>query len=254
MSFDAAWLDLREPADHAARDAGLLSAFAKGLPDQARIVDLGSGTGSTLRAVSAHRPDARWRLTDNDPALLAEAGRRAPQAEVMQVDLARDLSTALAGEADAITASALIDLVSAEWLDALAEQARGRALYIALSYDGTEVWSPGHPADADIFAAFAVHQAGDKGFGPAMGAQAVPYLKAALEKAGYRVALAPSPWRIGPGPLMASLAEGIAGAATEAGVAGPVAAEWAGARRSCAGCTVGHVDLFARFETHTVQI
>ena len=38
------------------------------------IVDLGSGTGSTVRALSARLPTTQaWRLVDNDPVLLAEA-------------------------------------------------------------------------------------------------------------------------------------------------------------------------------------
>jgi hypothetical protein len=246
MSFDTAWLDLREPADHAARDAGLLRTFAEALPDAPRIVDLGSGTGSTLRAVSAALPHAQWRLTDHDPALLSEAKRRAPHAETLEVDLARDLSRALSGEADAITASALIDLVSAEWLDALVAGARGRTLYIALSYDGHEEWSPAHEDDAEIFAAFQAHQRGDKGFGPALGPEAVFYLKTALLDAGYQVETAASPWQVGPGPLMESLATGIAGAAQEAGVSAQTAENWLKARRDCAGCSVGHIDLLAR--------
>jgi len=251
MSFDVSWLDLREPTDHAARDQNLLRAFAGGLPDAPRIVDLGSGTGSTMRAVSAVMPDARWLLTDNDPALLAEAKRRAPDIETMQVDLARDLCTALAGDADAITASALIDLVSAAWLDALVAEARGRTLYIALSYDGREVWSPDHPDDAEILSAFEAHQRGDKGFGPALGADAVSYLTAALQAAGYIVQTAPSPWNIAPGQLMTELAKGVAGAANEAGVSTGTAAKWAEARQQCSGCVVGHVDLLARIGQRT---
>lgn len=247
MSFDTAWLDLREPADHAARDAGLLRAFVEALPSAARIVDLGSGTGSTLRAIAPLVPQARWVLTDNDPALLAEAKRRAPDVEVAQVDLSRDLLAALSGAADAITASALIDLVSADWLDALVAQARGRVLYIALSYDGREVWSPAHSDDAAIFAAFEAHQRRDKGFGPALGAQAVPYLRDRLVQAGYQVQTAPSPWRVQSGPLMTALADGIASAAHEAGLDRQTAERWAQARGVAERCDVGHFDLLATY-------
>ena len=187
MSFDPTWLDLREPADHAARSQDLLRAFAAMMPKAARILDLGSGTGSTMRAVSPLLPEATWTLTDYDPALLALAKARAPEAETVQVDLAEDLGDVLARKADAITASALIDLVSAEWLDALVSHLKGRVVYIALSYDGREEWLPPHEDDEAIFDAFQSHQRGDKGFGPALGAEAVPYLSAALTEAGYRV-------------------------------------------------------------------
>ena len=51
--FPISWLDLREGADHAARDPGLLAAAAAivDAADDPLVVDLGCGTGSTLRAL-----------------------------------------------------------------------------------------------------------------------------------------------------------------------------------------------------------
>ncbi len=245
MSFDPAWLDMREPADHAARSQGLLRAFAEMMPKAARILDLGSGTGSTMRAVSPLLPGASWTLTDHDPALLALARERAPDVETVQIDLATDLAGLLARDADAITASALIDLVSADWLDALTAHAGGRVIYIALSYDGREAWTPSHESDSLVFEAFQSHQRGDKGFGPALGADAVPYLSAALTKIGYQVQTAVSLWQLQPGGLMTALAEGIAGAAVEAGVALEIAEKWAENRANSAHCCVGHLDFLA---------
>jgi len=146
MSFDPTWLDLREPADHAARAQDLLEAFCARMPKDARILDLGSGTGSTMRAISPLLPDASWTLTDYDPTLLAFAKQHAPEAEVMHVDLAKDLAGVLVREADAITASALIDLVSAEWLDLLTAHANGQRVWSsngcssgAPSFDGAKI-------------------------------------------------------------------------------------------------------------------
>jgi len=245
MSFDPGWLGLREPADHAARSPELLRAFCDRMPKAAQILDLGSGTGSTMRAVSPLLPDATWTLTDHDPALLALAKERAPEIETVQVDLAADLADVLAREVDAITASALIDLVSAEWLDTLAEHADGRVVYIALSYDGQERWTPPHESDDAIFEAFQSHQRGDKGFGPALGAEAVPYLSSALKDAGYEVQIADSPWLLETGALVKALSKGIANAAVEAGVAPETVKKWAQAREKSAQCRVGHLDLFA---------
>ncbi|WP_370582807.1 methyltransferase domain-containing protein [Paracoccus sp. NBH48] len=43
------------------------------------VLDLGCGTGSTLRTLGPHLPDnARWHLVDNDPALLERAATEAP--------------------------------------------------------------------------------------------------------------------------------------------------------------------------------
>ena len=247
MSFDTAWLDLREPADHAARNPELLRSFVSALPTnrRPRIIDLGSGTGSTHRAITPLLQTVDWLLTDNDPILLAEAKRRTPDVQVQHVDLADNLQSALTSEADAITASALIDLVSAAWLDDLARLADGRTLYIALTYDGHEVWSPAHDADAKVFEAFQAHQRGDKGFGPALGADSVKYLKNALSVAGYAVRIAPSPWKLGAGPLMTALAEGIASAASRANAPDDTTNQWLQARRTAVYCEVGHVDLLA---------
>ena len=54
----------------------------------------------------------------------------------VQVDLAADLGRALADDTDLVTTSALLDLVSVEWLDRLVAMLAisGRPLYAALSY------------------------------------------------------------------------------------------------------------------------
>ncbi|MEY4985020.1 MAG: hypothetical protein RIR62_3286, partial [Pseudomonadota bacterium] len=74
MGFSADWLALREPADHAARDARLLRAAAGVARHRAVVVDLGCGTGSTRRAFGDLLAGATWRMVDGDAALLARAG------------------------------------------------------------------------------------------------------------------------------------------------------------------------------------
>lgn len=76
MSFSIDWLDLREPADHAARNPELVETLAQWCATRApRILDLGSGTGSSYRGL-APMIGGHWTLTDIDPALLHEATRR----------------------------------------------------------------------------------------------------------------------------------------------------------------------------------
>ena len=78
--FSADWLALREPIDHRSRHPGLLARLADaiGARESLRVVDLGAGTGSNLRALAPHLPPPRqtWRLVDHDPALIAAARTR----------------------------------------------------------------------------------------------------------------------------------------------------------------------------------
>lgn len=250
MGFDAAWLDLREPADRRARDASLLGRAMAHLGPGARVLDLGCGTGATARAFASMGAGAlEWCFFDNDPALLAAARLRHPRAETRLGDLA-DLDGVPLGGVRMVTASALFDLVSEGWASGLVERlaAQGTALYAALSYDGTMRWSPEDRLDAEVTARFNDHQRGDKGFGPSLGPQAAARLAGLLRARGYAVSCAPSPWHLGPqdAALQAALLSGIAAASRETGLAG--AGDWAMRRRGALGharAEIGHIDILA---------
>ncbi|MBM3488719.1 MAG: class I SAM-dependent methyltransferase [Alphaproteobacteria bacterium] len=257
--FSADWLALREPADHRARDAALAQSLAAALADRARlrIVDLGSGTGSNLGALAPILGrDQHWRLVDDDPALLAVSRARFAAAglrvavETMRLDLAADLDRALAPAPDLVTAAALLDLVSADWIARLvaAVAARRAAFYTVLTYDGSDAWDPPHAADGAMRAAFHAHQRRDKGFGPAAGPDAAGIVAQAFRRKGYRVETAPSPWRLGAedGALIEALADGFAVAVGETGTVPAATVEaWRNARRAACRWTVGHVDILA---------
>jgi len=273
--FSAEWLDLRESADHAARNAALRENVARAFADRdsSTIVDLACGAGSNLRGLAEYLPaQQKWLLVDHDPALLAAArarlsawadgsegedtlllakGARRIEVAFRTADLSAGAAAALEGEIDLVTSAAFFDLVSAQWLEGFAEQiaARRLPLYAILSYSGEERWTPPHAADAQMLAAFHRHQARDKGFGPAAGPRAAGLLGQALERRGYSVEMAPSPWRLGASEaaLIQALAEGSAAAVTETGeVSAQMIEDWRHARRAAAGCEIGHVDLFAR--------
>lgn len=275
MSFSADWLSLREPADHAARAPDLLAAVGRHFAERETIgiVDLGCGTGSNLRGTAMVLPARQhWRLVDHDPALLAAArarltewadtvGGNAAALELTkagkslhvtftQADLAGDIGGVIDPTADLVTAAALFDLVSADWIGRFVAllAARCLPLYTVLTYDGSEHWTPPHPADAAMLAAFHAHQGTDKGFGPAAGPAAAGLMASAFAQAGYGVAEAPSPWRIGPdmAALAAELTAGFAGAVSETGrVDAAAIADWLAFRRQGVTCVVGHRDLFA---------
>jgi len=256
MSFSADWLSLREPADHAARDPDLLrraaeAACAAAVGQAPVIVDLGCGTGSTARAMAPYLPPGtEWRFVDNDPALLDLAVARTGQgAQAYRVDLGDLAALPLAG-AHLVTASALFDLMTRRWIAALAARAgtTGIGVYAALSYDGQMRWAPPLAADGAVTEAFNRHQQGDKGLGPALGSMSGPATAQEFGAAGFAVATAPSPWRLGgdAAALQMELCTGIAQAAAEAGCSGAVA--WGRERRAAAGqtdCTIGHLDVLA---------
>jgi hypothetical protein len=251
LSFPIAWLELREPADHAARDPALRSAAAARVAAGGLIVDLGSGIGSTVRALQPDiAPSVRWRLVDHDAALLREAGRRTA-AETVLCDLSRE-APPIAG-ASLVTASALLDLVSEAWIERLADalKARRAPVYAALSYDGHLSFDPPHPGDGAMIAALNAHQRTDKGFGPALGPDGVGALAAALRNREFEVRVEASPWRLGPGDagLVAALLPGIAEvAAGWGGMAKVEVEDWLAFRQARAAdgrCLVGHADLLA---------
>jgi hypothetical protein len=263
MSFSADWLALREPYDTRARNPVVLDAVAAAFASRGAItvVDLACGTGSTLRAISGRLPRRQtWRMIDNDLGLLARAAAagRGPDLQVagVPIDLARDLELALDGDIDLVTTSALIDLVSADWLERLIVEAatRGLPVYAALSYDGRAELTPRDAEDARIVDAVNRHQRRDKGFGPALGPAAVDEALLRFARVGYEVTQGRSDWDFAPHDreIQLEVLSGWASAAREMDdVKLPDVVGWLTRRRDhvAAGratLRVGHVDIFAR--------
>ena len=224
------------------------------------VVDLACGTGATLRAIGERLPARQsWRLVDNDLGLLGAAATLARPPDVAvtarAVDLERDLELALDGPIDLITTSALLDLVSEDWLERLMVEAAARRLpvYAALSYDGQVSFDPPHRFDADIVAAVNRHQHGDKGFGPALGPEAVRYAAEIVKRVGYSFLEGPSDWTFGKADkaVQQEVLRGFANAAGELGnLPDERIADWLARRLDmvAAGSSsmrVGHVDFFA---------
>lgn len=245
--FSTAWLDLREPFDHAARSAPLALRFLAALPATPRLVDLGGGTGSTIRYLE-RLAACRWTLVDGDPGLLAVAAARHPGVTPCRRDLREPLDPLFAA-ADGVTASALLDLVSRAWLDGLVSALAARRLpaLLALSVDRQLRFDPPDRDDGFVRRAFLRHMAGDKGLGPALGPDATAAAGVAFRARGYRVAVRRSDWRLGEADsaIRVALLDGIAGAAAEIEPAAAARiAAWR-ANRSDAAILVGHHDLLA---------
>ncbi|GGC73214.1 glycosyltransferase family 4 protein [Marinobacter halophilus] len=238
--FSGQWLEAREPADHVARSEALTDALAQWLMSRydnrslkegsappMQLVDIGTGRGSNPAFLVPRLPvPQQWTLVEPDQGLLKAAVGRvealdAP-AESFDIELTEgNLDSVLPVNADLVTASALIDLVSEPWLTAFASAVARRraAVLIVLSYSGRFELTPRHPLDARVQALVNRHQHGDKGSGSALGPEATGLLGQRLQAAGYQVQLANSPWRLGEDSrdavLINSLMAGWAQAASE---------------------------------------
>jgi len=282
--FGLDWLRLREPHDLRARSRDLARQFGKAVRahagnEPAGIVDLGAGSGANFRALAPLiSGDQHWRLVDHDRALLghqaAEIAQWARgqgwhvthgsnavtisalesqwQAHRVELDLARDLPS-LPLSAHGVTCAALLDLVSPEWLERLADRiAAARVPFLAaINVDGRRHWEPTHPEDTAVARAFAEHQHRDKGFGPALGPDAPAKTAALFRARRYRVTAAAGQWRLGAADpvMLAALVDGTAEAASETDPA-QSSGRWRADRRATLAdgmlrLGVGHVDILA---------
>jgi len=266
--FSIDWLDLREDADRRARDPRLLEmakAWLQANPTLASppvVLDLGAGTGSTLRAFrhpNANSAPLAWRLVDNDKVLLNEAQRRHGDAcslEICPMDLTEVNRLSLTG-VQLVTASALFDLVSEYFIRELAtllaeaSQLAPVGLYATLNYDGTTEWTPGHTLDKDVLQIFNQDQHSDKGFGQALGPDAGNLIEAVFSESGFQVHCAPTPWQLDgkDAAMVDTLISGISTAVAQHGEIDSVALEeWTRFRKAhleTGTCVVGHTDLLA---------
>lgn len=254
--FSAEWLDLREPCDIRARSEEFVLALRTQLPSEPlHAIDLGTGTGSNIRYMAPRLGGVQhWVAVDDDPTLIA--GRRfSANVRPRYLDLATDLESLPLAGCQLVTASALLDLVSAEWLEFLASRcARVRtAVLFALNYDGRVQLRPSDPDDEWVIGLVNLHQRGDKGFGAALGPKATRHACAVFAALGYQCRSISSDWLIDPNEqtLQRELIAGWVRAAREIAPSEEDRIErWS--RRRCAlvsegisGMRVGHQDFVA---------
>ena len=262
--FSIEWLNLREVSDHRARDKHLIKTAADWLNNLKTkdkvIVDLGSGTGSTIRGIQRYTtlaPSIQWRLVDNNPEVLAEAIHRHSKEysiESFLIDLSETQKLPLES-VSLITASALLDLVSENFIRDLCQLIKAKneyrpvGLYSALNYDGCIKWTPFHPLDAAMLVNFNTDQGRDKGFGPALGPDATDFLKNQFHSSKFQCLSANSPWLLGPADylLTESLIDGISDVSLQTdGLTSSDVLSWKAFRMNnvrTGTCFLGHADI-----------
>jgi SAM-dependent methyltransferase len=205
------WLALREPADAEARALDLAEALELASPASGPKVihDLGCGTGSMGRWLAPLLAGPQhWVLHDRDAELLELAAADAPgpaadgapvTVEALCTDLDRLQVRDLSG-ATLITASALLDMLTAEELDRLVGLCLGVGcpILLTLSVIGSVEITPADPQDRRVAAAFNGHQRRMTNRGRLLGPGAVDFAAQAFRRLGAEVLVRPSAWRLGP--------------------------------------------------------
>ena len=226
----AGWLTLREPADAAARSGELVESLLSHLSGGRDLVvhDLGSGSGSMARWLAPQLAGVQhWVLYDRDVELLAlaladpptvPAGSRPVTLETRRRDITR-LDPEELSDAGLITASALLDMLTAEELDRLVASCAGAGcpVLVTLSVVGRVELDPADPLDEVVQAAFNAHQRRDNGAGRLLGPDALDRAASAFASRGLDVAVRPSPWLLGSNHAVLASAwfEGWLGAALD---------------------------------------
>jgi hypothetical protein len=256
----ADWLDLREPADAAARARDLVDQLPAA---SSRVIhDLACGTGSMGRWLAPLLPGPqRWVLHDVDTDLLHVAAAQLPGptadgAPVVVETRRTDVTQLRPGDlADAtlITASALLDLMTRAELARLIDvcATAGCPVLLSLSVVGRVDVAPADPLDSRVAAAFDAHQRRLTARGRLLGPDAVAAAVEGFGRLGAEVLVRPTPWLLGAGEadLAAQWFAGWIGAACEqsldlASETGSYARRrLAEARAGELAVTVGHADL-----------
>ncbi|MGS0685954.1 class I SAM-dependent methyltransferase [Nakamurella sp. GG22] len=258
------WLTLREPADAQARSVDLVERVRRWLPpDRPTVIhDLGCGTGSMGRWLAPQLSGRQhWMLYDREPGFLSVAASGLPttgpageqiSSETRLEDITRLDDGRLAG-ASLITASALLDMLTADELDRIVAACvrAGCPVLLTLSVTGRVELAPPDTLDGAIVAAFNAHQRRDTESGTLLGPDAVLMAAESFERAGATVIDRDTPWRLDAShaPLLAEWFAGWVRAACEQEPSLTAAAtDYAGRRAAEAAdgallATVWHRDL-----------
>ncbi|WP_214467747.1 class I SAM-dependent methyltransferase [Microbacterium flavescens] len=236
IPVSADWLTLREGADAGSRSRALATRAARMLRPPVTVHDLGSGTGSMVRWLAPLLPGPQtWVLHDWNPALLEHAARATvndvegqPIAMRTRVGELGHLRAADVAGASLVTASALLDVLAADEVEAIVQACveAGTPALFGLSVTGRVTIDPLDPGDRVFEVAFNDHQRRSVDGRRLLGPDAVTVTAGLFRSRGWSVRVADSPWQLG-GEDGALIAEWIDGWLAAAVAERPALQEWA---------------------------
>ncbi|RKN30531.1 class I SAM-dependent methyltransferase [Micromonospora musae] len=225
----------RDPAllSLAATGAAVATAPTVGTATVTPEVATTAGAGATTAAVPA-------RVSAADGSQVTVATRCADLTRLTDADLA---------QADLVTASALLDMLTAEEVERVVAACAGRPTLFMISVVGRVRFSPADPLDAEIAEAFNDHQRRSVGGRRLLGPDAVDAAVEAFTRHGVPVVTRPSPWRLGPDQAELT-AEWFRGWLAAAGEQRPALARRAAgyARRRLAEAAAGRLTVLVEHE------
>jgi trans-aconitate methyltransferase len=208
LEVSSEWLSLREPEDAAARSRDLALAAAEMLQQKPlNIHDLGSGTGSMMRWLAPLLPGQQtWTLHDWNSDLIEQAARgirpldrdNDPISVCIQPGDLADLRPADLHEASLVTASALLDVLTVDEIQAIVDaclSARCTTL-LSLSVTGDVQLSPADERDAAFQRAFNAHQVREAATRRQVGRHGAAIAKRLFADAGWHVRSSTTTWRL----------------------------------------------------------
>jgi hypothetical protein len=207
VQVSPAWLELREPADAAARATDLVDEVRRVLPPRIVVHDLGCGTGSMGRWLAPRLAGPQhWVMYDRDADLLARVPAHMPYAaadgspitvETRRRDIARLDRGELAG-ASLITGSALLDMLNADEIARIVATCVGAGCpaLLTISVIGRVELTPPDPLDETIAAAFNAHQRRSVDGRRLLGPDAADVAADMFARLGADVLVRPSAWRL----------------------------------------------------------
>lgn len=208
LEVSSDWLALREPADAAARSGTLAAAAAALLPaGPVTVHDLGSGTGSMARWLAPSLPGPQtWVLHDWNGDLTAQAAARGFPRDRdggavtlrSSIEPLQELTSADLDGASLVTASALLDVLTAEEAHAVVDAcvAAGAPALLSLSVTGEVALRPRHPLDRRVASAFNAHQRREVHGRRLLGPYAGRIVEGLFGLAGWNVRRALTTWRL----------------------------------------------------------